>query len=252
MTAPHPQTTTDRPRNTHPRSSATDSHHHRHQPERSHLRRKGKHLTSSDSTIKAAWPGTGQLSQGRSMATKFAGARLKSRASRVWLGVAAAAPVLAGLITGPANAADVGPPPGSFIIQNYQTKQCAAMDNTEDTGFIVSGASCGNSENTPNSHVPIWIFGGQNSIRSHEAEQWRTDNLHFCLDATGPNDVGEGSVGINPCNGGLHQKWTRYEGGYVKNWATKQCLDVKSEYPRRVYTRDCMHHNWQKWAFKRL
>ncbi|MFD9053708.1 ricin-type beta-trefoil lectin domain protein [Streptomyces zaomyceticus] len=179
---------------------------------------------------------------------------MKSRAGRVWLGLAAAAAVLAGLVAGPANAADAGPPPGSFIIQNYQTKQCATAVKDPVKGFYVRGGACDTSEEAPYPNDPIWIFGSGNSIRSYMAEEReKSSGIHYCLDATGrPDSADEGSVGINACNGGLHQKWTRYEGGYVKNWATKQCLDIKSERLNVLYTRACMHHDWQKWAFKPL
>ncbi|MFD9053553.1 ricin-type beta-trefoil lectin domain protein [Streptomyces zaomyceticus] len=64
----------------------------------------------------------------------------------------------------------------------------------------------------------------------------------------------EGFVSVRACTGTNHQKWDRYQAGYVKNRGNGQCLDGTSKGdPRgddRAYTRTCMHHEGQKWAFR--
>lgn len=124
-----------------------------------------------------------------------------------------------------------------FNIQNYQTKQCIHLN-----GDVV-GTPC-----EFNHTYSLFRHGSANSIRHYGMESTHYPT-HYCLDANGNGD--EQPVKINPCNGGNYQKWTRYSDGHVKNWATKKCLDIKSERLFIVYTRNCMPDNqWQKWAFK--
>ncbi|MFD9052844.1 ricin-type beta-trefoil lectin domain protein [Streptomyces zaomyceticus] len=133
---------------------------------------------------------------------------------------------------------------GKFSIQNYQTKGCIVTHITKDGLFAYSGDFiCSNSHGSN-----VWVHGSGNSIRHWYSE---SSDRHYCLDASN-----EGFVSVRPCTGTNHQKWDRYQAGYIKNRGNGQCLDVMSEGdPRgssRVYTRTCLHHEWQKWAFKPL
>lgn len=165
------------------------------------------------------------------------------------LGVAATTALLAGVPV-PAAAAPTAPtasaaadlPEGTqFKIQNYQTKGCATAEPGFENVWAVTGPARDPFCSTEHA---IWVQGSGNSIRSRIKEKFGVP-LHWCL---GANESGR--VSVTPCDGGNNQKWTRYSEGFVKNWATKQCLDVESESPEIVYTRECLKHDWQKWAFK--
>ncbi|MFI6744445.1 RICIN domain-containing protein [Nonomuraea sp. NPDC050451] len=173
--------------------------------------------------------------------------RRSAPTQRALFGTAAAAVLTLGLFSPPAFATTAGTSGATagesktaallFNIQNYQTKQCVHLYGE------VMGANC-----HFNSTYMLFQHGSANSIRHYGMEDTHYP-IHYCLDANGDGD--EQPVKINPCNGGNYQKWTRYSDGHVKNWATKKCLDIKSESPFIVYARKCMPDNqWQKWAFK--
>jgi hypothetical protein len=114
-------------------------------------------------------------------------------------------------------------------IINYESKGCLGDGTAGPCGYVDQ----------------LWMHGSENSIRNWGLENLRQDGLHRCLDA---NAVG--TVNINPCNGGNYQKWTHYSEGYLKNWATKQCLDLEIPEWNYARTAPCNHSDQQKWAFK--
>ncbi|MFK0252818.1 ricin-type beta-trefoil lectin domain protein [Streptomyces sp. NPDC090445] len=159
---------------------------------------------------------------------------------RVLMGAAATTALLAGVST-PAAAAEF-PEGVKFRIQNYQTKGCvsASVGLGQVQAQVIPEVDLCTAEHA------VWVQGSGDSIRSVVRET-NEPGVHWCL--TGSDT---GRVTTEPCNGSWNQKWTHYSEGFVKNWATKLCLDVKSESPNVVYTRGCLKHEWQKWAFKRI
>lgn len=124
-----------------------------------------------------------------------------------------------------------------FVMMNYQTKGCFGYDPFSHS-LVAKKYMCDES------HSARWMQGSGNSIRHTRTEKTAGDGTHFCLDANA-----SGQVYVLACNGGNYQKWTHYSEGFVKNWATGQCLDVTSD-TDVVYTRECLKHEWQKWADK--
>ncbi|MFD9053554.1 ricin-type beta-trefoil lectin domain protein [Streptomyces zaomyceticus] len=180
-----------------------------------------------------------------------------TRAGHTGLAAAATVTLLAGLSVAPSGAATAAPaatpsadvaaaswPGGTFIIQNYRTKGCISQVLEKMNIFALrSPRDCTNNVGQ------LWLHGSGNSIRHWLTEKVDRSPLHHCLDASNA-----GAVSIRPCTGTNHQKWDHYEAGFLKNRGNGQCLDVLDEhhpnYPDMVYTRQCLHHEWQKWAFK--
>lgn len=161
--------------------------------------------------------------------------------TRALLGVTAMTALLTGIPAPAASAAGEFPDGTLFRMQNYQTKGCAATW----TESLYVWALSRPVEDVCAMGEAIWVQGSGNSIRHLIKESTIDGPQHFCLGADGG-----GKVNVTACSGANDQKWTRYSEGFVKNWATKQCLDVESRLPERLYTRECVKNEQQKWAFK--
>ncbi|MGW0564387.1 ricin-type beta-trefoil lectin domain protein [Streptomyces sp. NPDC003016] len=169
-------------------------------------------------------------------------------AKRVLRGVAgvfalpagASAPVVAAPAPSAASAAADFPEGVKFKIQNYRTQGCLLAES----GFDQVNAPLHPGVDFCSAEHALWIQGSGDSIRSDFKERVQP-GVHWCLAG-----AESGRVSTEPCDGGWNQRWTRFSEGFMKNWATKQCLDVRSESPYLVHTRGCLKHEWQKWAFK--
>ncbi|MCL7430182.1 ricin-type beta-trefoil lectin domain protein, partial [Streptomyces sp. YS415] len=175
----------------------------------------------------------------------------RTRSRRGLLSLASTAALAAGLLatsTSPASAAgtDSGIPATpavgtEFTMVNYQTKECVAYDPRATSP---TAGPCGLNVVLINN---VWVQGSGASIRHRWTEAVRGTGTHYCLDANVAGDVY-----VIPCNGGTNQKWSHTAEGFLKNYATKQCLMIDSQSSwRRISTGNCATGGQDlKWAYK--
>ncbi|MCL7430323.1 RICIN domain-containing protein [Streptomyces sp. YS415] len=174
----------------------------------------------------------------------------RSRSVRALLGAVTAVALTAGLFTSSASAAPVAgadtvsaaavPAGIRFRIVNQAEDRCASHERAILGNFVPSLA-----KSVCPGDSTVWLQGSGNSIRHPATERQVGNGTHFCLDSDGSQ-----RVYVEPCNGGNYQKWTRYSEGFIKNWATKQCLDIDDDLFGELYTRECLKHEAQKWDYE--